>query len=158
MEPTRQQILDDITRKAHDAHGGRAGLVKLAIVDALRDLEGSGIPWVGATLDDYTAAGAAKAYSDWRRRYTIEATTTKGTSVDMPAFGAVVERDGTEIVYVQLALDGMSLDQLKQCHARLSKQRNTLSREIQLLSDLITLMEADASLATAGDAIKRLAA
>lgn len=158
IEPTRQQILDDIIAEAHEEHGGQTSEVKRAIVASLHDLEGSGVAWVGATIDACTETGAARMYADWRRRSTVFATTRKGTELDMPAFGAVTERDGDVIVYVQVALEGMSLDNLRERRDRLSKQRNTLSREIQLLSDLIAVMEADPSLLTAGDALERLAA
>lgn len=160
MEPTRQQVLDDVI---HDAHFRRSEIitseVAAEIVDELHNLEASGHQWVSDFIDELAAKGAAKIYSDWRRRYTIDATTKKGTGLTLPAYGAVVTRDDEgQAVYQQMHLLDMTLPQLVERRGRLAKTRDTLSIEVRLLSDLIEAMEADSSLVTARDALARLEA
>ena len=157
MEPTRRQILDDIIREAHESHGGCSSDVKLAILDALSDLEASGAAWVTAELDRYAQAGAARAYADWRRRTQIRSKTRKGTNVELPAFGAVTEAtdDGTRTV--QMLLEDLTIDQARERIARLAKSRDTYSREITLLRDAVALMEAE-GIDRVGDALAKLAA
>ena len=160
MEPTRQQIIDDLI---HDAHFADERIITAEVaarfVDELRNLEGSGVQWIGDYLDDLARKGAVKVYTDWRRRHRIPATTKKGTELEIPAYASVreIDDDGS-VTYVQLALAGMTLDQLKDKRDRMARTRDTLSAEVRLLSDLIEIMESDASLATAGDALARLAA
>lgn len=157
MEPTRRQILDDIIREAHESHGGCASDVKLAILDALKGLEGSGAAWVAAELDRYAQAGASRAYADWRRRTQIKSKTRKGTNVEIPTFGAVTEAtpDGTRVV--QLPLEDLTIEQVRERIARLAKARDTYSREITLLRDVVALMESE-GIVSVGDALAKLAA
>lgn len=160
LDPTRQQVIDDLI---HDAHFADKRIVTsevaARIVDELRNLEASGHAWVEQYLDTLAAKGAAKVYADWRRRYSHKGKTRRGTEVEVPVYGAVreVDDDGT-IVSVQLALFSMTLEQVRARRDHLAKTRDTLSAEVRFFTDLADLMEADSSLATAGDALARLEA
>lgn len=158
MEVTRQQVIDDIIHDAHfRAPEAITSEVVAEIVDELHGLEAAGHDWVADYLDTLAAKGAAKVYADWRRRYTIDTTTRKGTGVTVPGFGSVLKRDDEgQVVYTQMRLLDMTLPQLIERRGRLAKTRDTLSIEVRLLSDLIEAMEADASLVTARDAIARV--
>ncbi len=158
MEPARQQIIDDII---HDAHHGRDKIVSVEVaaqvVDEVRHLEAGGHRWVAALIDRWVLVGAQKACADWRRRYQHKGKTRRGAAVEVPMYGAVRETgDDGEIVHVQLALFTMTLDQARERRDTLAGQRDTLSAEVRWFSDVIEMMEADASLATVGDAIARL--
>lgn len=158
MEPARQQIVDDII---HDAHHGTdriiASEVAAQALDELRNLEAGGHTWVADLLDGLLLRGVARMCADWRRRYQHTGKTKKGTEVEVPMYGAVREtNDDGEVVFVQLALFTLTLDQAKARRATLSRQRDTLSAEVRWFSDVIEIMEADLSLATVGDAIARL--
>lgn len=160
MEPTRQQIVDDII---HDAHFRSseiiASVVATEIVDELRNLEASGAGWVAEFIDSLAAQGAAKKYADWRRRYRIESRTKKGTEVDIPAYAATRSHDDAgNVVYTQMRLEDMTLPQLVAKAQQIERTRDTLSVEYRFYSDLIEIMQADESLATVGDAMTRLAA
>lgn len=154
MDPTRRQIIDDII---HDAHHGRDRIVSsevaAEVVDEVRNLEAAGHRWVADLIDKWLIAGAAKACADWRRRYQHAGRTNRGTEVEVPVYGAVRETsaDG-EIVHVQLALFTMTVEQVKERHATLARQRDTLSAEVRWFADLIEVMEARGC-QTAGDAI-----
>lgn len=158
MEPTRQQIVDDVI---HDAHDGADRIVSAQVaqrvVDDLERLEGGGHRWVAELLRRWTIVGAQKACADWRRRHSHAGRTSKGTEVEVPVYGAVRETgDDGEIVYVQLPLFTMTLDQVRQRRDTLARQRDTLSAEVRFFTDLADVMEADPSLLTAGDALARL--
>lgn len=160
MDESRQQIVDDII---HDAHFRRDEIVTAEvaaeIVDELHAAEGAGHQWVADFLDDLAAKGAAKVYADWRRRYRVEGTTRKGTDVDVPAYAAVrrIDDEG-KVVYHQMRLADMTLPQLEAKAEHIGRTRDTLSVEYRFYRDLIELMQADATLVTAGDALARLAA
>lgn len=160
MDPTRQQILDDIV---HDAHNGRDRVVSSQVaeevVDELRNLEAGGHGWVAEVIDGLLIRGAAKMCADWRRRHQHIGHTKRGTEVAIPLYGAVQETsDDGEIVYVQLALFTMTLEQAKARRDSLARQRDTLSAEVRWFSDLVEIMEADRTLATVGAALARLEA
>lgn len=160
LDPTRQQIIDDLI---HDQHFGRDEIVTSEvaadIVTELHAMEASGREWVTAYIDDLAAIGAQKKYADWRRRYTIPATTRKGTALEMPEYAAAMRRDDEgQVVYTQLRLLDMTLPQLIEHRARMVKTRDTSSVRIRLLSDLIETMESDTSLVTARDALAKLEA
>lgn len=160
MDPTRQQVIDDLI---HDAHFATERIVTSEvarrIVDELRNLEASGHRWIADYLDDLAAKGAAKVYADWRRRYTIDATTRKGTALAVPAYAAVRKQDDEgNVVYTQMRLEEMTLPQLEAKAETIGRTRDTLSVEYRFYSDLIEIMHADATLVTAGDALARLEA
>lgn len=160
MEPTRQQVIDDLI---HDAHFRRSEIVAsevaAEIVDELHGMEASGHQWVSDYLDDLAAVGAAKRYADWRRRYRVESSTKKGTPVDVPEYAAVMKRDDEgQVVYTQMRLADMTLPQLEAKAEQIGRTRDTLSVEYRFYRDLIDVMKADPSLSTAGEAIARLEA
>ena len=160
MEPTRRQLIDDII---HDAHFGRdkvvASEVAAQVLDELRNLEAGGHRWVAEMVDSLLLRGVGRLCADWRRRYSHKTTTRKGTAVEIPEWGAVIEAtDDGEPVHVQLSLFTMTLDQAKARRASLARQRDTLSAEVRWFSDVIEMMEADPALVTVGDALARLEA
>lgn len=160
MDPTRQQVIDDLI---HDLHFGRDEIVTSEVaadmVAELHAMEASGRQWISELIDDLAAIGAQKRYADWRRRYTIPAQTKKGTSLELPEYAAALTRDDEgKPVYTQLRLLDMTLPQLIEHRARMVKARDTTSVRIRLLSDLIEAMEADSTLTTARDALARLEA
>lgn len=160
MEPTRQQIVDDII---HDAHHGKDRIVSSEVaqevVDELRNLEAGGHRWVADLIDALLLRGAAKMCSDWRRRHNHKGRTKRGTEVEVPVYGAVRETDDDgQIIHVQLSLFTMTLEQAKARRDTLARQRDTLSAEVRWFSDLIEIMEANRNLATVGDALALLEA
>lgn len=160
MESTRRQIVDDLI---HDAHHGKdrivASEIAAEVVADLRNLEAEGHRWVSELIDRLLLAGAAKMCADWRRRYSHSGRTKKGTEVEIPKWGAVIEADDAGApVHVQLALFTMTLDQARAKRDALVKGRDTLSAEIRWYSDVIEIMEADPALRTVGDALARLEA
>lgn len=160
MDPTRQQLIDDVI---HDAHFRRSEIiaseVAAEVVDELRNIEAAGHEWVATYLDDLAAKGAAKVYADWRRRHRIEAQTRKGTGIDVPAYAAVRKQDDEgNVVYTQMRLEDMTLPQLEAKAETIGRTRDTLSVEYRFYRDLIEIMQGDTSLLTAGDALARLEA
>lgn len=161
MDESRQQIIDKIIRAAHERRSEIVtSEVAAEIVEELHELEAFGHEWVSEYLDRLAAKGAAKVYADWRRRLRgPRARTKKGTPVDMPAFAAFrrVADDGSAR-HVHLPLTAMSLSQVQAKADQVRKQRDTMSVEYRLLADLVEIMQADPSIATAGEAMDRLAA
>ena len=125
-------------------------------VRLLRAAEGINPALIAETLDSLARRGASSVLADWRRRQRTPARTLRGTKVDAPHF-AGVRRPGPDGApeHVQMPLSGMSPDELREHRRKLEAQRNTLSREVRLVADLIDVMEAH-GLTTAGDAIARL--
>lgn len=156
IEPTRQQMLDELIAGAHAGQGGRTTEVKHAILDGLRGLEGDH-PWVKEVLEQCLLAGVVKLYADWRRRYTIAGKTKAGDPLDVPRYGAVVERDEAGAAsFRQMGLEEATLGQVRERYRRLVTQRNTISAEVAFLLRVIRVMEADPSLTTAGEALRKL--
>lgn len=151
LTPTERAVIDGTLAAVH-LDGRPSREIAVALIDSLDD---TGLPksFTNVYRRHLMILGASKVCADWRRRFTRKALTAKGTSVDAPVFAGARNEDGQ---HVQLRLAGMDLDALKAKRLQLSKSRNTLSREIQLLSDLIALMESD-GLSTAGDALERMA-
>lgn len=148
-----QQIVDSIIDEAHAEHGGVPRDVSEGIVERLTALEGSGEMWVAAYNHDLLVSGAARLYSDWRRRYEINGKTKAGTPVTVPAFGGVTRKDDDGVVvHVQMALEGMTLAELREMRNRKARMRDTLSGEIKVYDALIDLM-VEKNLACAGDAL-----
>ena len=90
---------------------------------------------------------------DWRRRQVTVTKTPKGTDVQVPVYAAVRTADG----FAQVRLADMDRAQLVAHRERLSAQRNTLSKEIAYLDQMIEVM-ADPSVATFRQAREVLAA
>ena len=158
LEPSRQQVIDDII---HDAHFADERIVTsevaARIVEELLSTEASGHAWISEYLNDLAAKGAAKVYADWRRRYIHKGKTKKGTEVEVPVYGAVREvGEAGVIVHTQLPLFAMTLEQVRARRDQLARTRDTLSAEVRFFSDLADLMASDASLRTAGEALARL--
>lgn len=150
-------LLNDLARDAHEAHSADGRFfprdVAMAFLDSVRALEGSGDPWVGAFLDAIAVTGASKWLADWRRSSRYEVKTLKGTTTDVGEYAGTVNEDGE---HEQMRLFEMDAAQLTRHIQKLEAQRNTLSREIQFLADLLAAMEADPELKTAGDAFRKL--
>lgn len=156
IDPVRQQMLDDLVAGAHAAHDGRTAEVKHAILDGLRGMEAEH-PWVKEVLEQDLLAGVVKHYADWRRRYTIAGKTKTGDPLDVPRYGAVVERDEEGAAsFRQMGLEEATLGQVQERYRRLVTQRNTISAEAAFLLRVIRAMEADPSLTTAGEALRKL--
>lgn len=157
MDEARRQIIDDIIRDAHEGDRVVASEAAAVVLDELRSLEAGGHRWVAQFMDGLLLRGVARLCADWRRRSSHKGRTRRGAEVEIPEWGAVREatEDG-EIVHVQLSLFSMTLDQAKARRDSLSRQRDTLSAEVRWFSDVIEIMEADASLGTVGDALVRL--
>jgi hypothetical protein len=160
VDPTRQQIIDDII---HDAHFRRDEIITAEvaseIVDELHNAATAGAEWIDEYLTDLAVIGAAKRYTDWRRRHRVEAQTKKGTEVDVPAYAAVRKQDDEgKVIFTQMRLEDMTLEQLQAKADAIGKTRDTLSVEYRFYRDLIEIMQADEALSTAGDALRKLAA
>ena len=150
LDPRQRAVVQAALAEAHRgiARGVRTRTIAARFLAALRDSERFGHgDWIDTYLDDLAVAGAMKVAADWRRRHRTAELTAKGTRLDVPAYASTV-RDGH---YVQQSLDGLDLPALRHKRAKLAAQRDTLSREVSFLGDLIATMEAD-NLATAGEA------
>lgn len=155
---TKAETLHALADEAHAASVTPSGTyptrdVAHRFVAAVRDLEQYGDPWVAAFVDSLTVDGASKWLADWRRKHQISAKTKKGTAVDVPRFAG---RRNAEGEYEQMHLFEMDLAALEAHAFKLAAHRDTLSRELRLLHDLIDAMKADDNLRTAGDAFRKL--
>lgn len=150
-------LLNELAGTAHDdcTTDGRffPRDVAMRFLDAVRELEPSGDPWVVAFLDSIAITGASKWLADWRRNSRFQVKTLKGTETDVGEYAGTVNEDGE---HEQMRLFEMSAEELKRHIDKLEAHRDTLSREIRFLSDLLEAMVADPSLATAGDAFRKL--
>lgn len=151
-----QQIVDSIIDEAHTEHAGVPRDVSEGIIERLSALEGSGEMWVAVYNHDLQVSGAARLYADWRRRYEISGRTKAGTPVTVPAFGGVTRKDDDGgVVHVQMALEGMTLAELREMRDRKARMRDTLSSEIKVYDAVIDLM-VERGLSCAGDALSIL--
>lgn len=161
LTPDERQAIEQMKAEAHDLATRPDGSVTTRhaaghFVRLLRDAEGISPAVIGAFLDDLAVKGAAKVMSDWRRAQRTTTATAKGTKVDAPKYAGTKRPDTDgDLVHVQLALAGMTLDELRDHKDRLEATRNTLSREVRLIADVIAVMEAE-GYATAGQAIDHL--
>jgi hypothetical protein len=149
LDPIAREAVTAAIEEAH-RHAEHPRAIAALVVGAVRDMEPSGLPWVADYIDDLALVGAMKLCSDWRRSHQTEGRTKKGTPVPVPTFSGATTPEGDP---VQLRFVGLTADDLRAKKRRMSSQRNSLSSEIQLLNDLIAIMEADESIATAGDAL-----
>lgn len=108
----------------------------------LHEAEGASPGFIGAYIDSLARTGAARVTAGWRRSLRRKARTAAGTNLEVPAYAGVnrPDRNGTKVP-VSVALAGMTVTELRAHKARLSASRDTLSREIRLLADLIDVME-----------------
>jgi len=134
-----------------DAHreGARSGDIAAEIVDAIEDLERFGQDWSPAFLRELAIKGALKLASDWRRSQSTVTKTEGGTTVALPTFAGIRDAEGH---HVQVRLASMDAAQLRAHRERLSAQRNTLSKDVQYVTDLLNILAANPSLRTAGEA------
>lgn len=127
-----------------------------AFVRLLGEVEGIAPAAIAEYRDGLARKGAAKVLADWRRKHTQPAKTAKGTPVDAPAFAGVRRPDSDgALVHVQASLPGLSLDEMQAHKKKLEAQRNTLSREVRLVSDLIDVMQSE-GYETAGEALEHV--
>lgn len=155
---TKNELLHQLADDAHAACVTPSGTfptrdVAHHFTAAVKELEGSGDPWVPAFIDSLTVDGASKWLGDWRRKHRLKARTKKGTAVEPSAYAGRRNDDGG---YEQMRLLDMDLVSLKAHADKLKSQRDTLSVEIRLLDDLIEAMESDDALSTVGAAFRKL--
>lgn len=150
-------VVDRIVAEAHDEVRASKGVlvsrdVSALIVSKLVELTASGVEWPYTYLEALMANGASKVAADWRRKQRTEGKTKGGKVVDIPAFAGAQRKDTTgRLVYVQLPLDGMDLDDLRAHVRMLERNRNTFSTQIATLKPVIEEMETGAY-ATVADA------
>lgn len=151
------ELLDEAEVLATSPDGSiRSSAAPAHFVALLRDHEGLAPTLVADWLDHLAERGAAKMIADRRRRSTIATRTAKGTKVEAPRFAGVVRPDenGTK-QFVQVELPGMTLAELYGHKRKLEAARNTYSRDIRLVADVIAAME-EHGFATAGEALEHL--
>ena len=161
LSPENRATLDALIVEAQETVIDSKGVlvsrdVQAVLVDLVADVAGGGVGWAQDLLDTWTAAGAGKALASYRRKQRTLTATAKGTNVVMPAWAGVphaMPNGRTE--YVQLALDGMDAEQIAKHVQKLKASRNTYSREITLLDDVLRIM-AEKGYATAGPALADL--
>lgn len=142
MTPEDRQVLDDIISSAYEDHGPRLRDVAVQVVAELRDLEGSGVPWVAQLLDDWLVSGASTEVRQWMRRQpSIVGVTKKGVPTEVPAFGGVrIQTEDGHYEHVQLRLLEMTADELELHIKPKLKQRNTLSRSLSFYETVLADM------------------
>lgn len=123
----------------------------------LREAEGLNPTFVGAYIDHLAVKGAGRALAEKRRKRT-KAKTAKGTDLSVPATAGIRRPDhnGRKIP-VQVPLEGMTVPELRSYRARMAASRNTLSRDIRHVDDVIALCE-ERGYATAEQALADLRA
>lgn len=161
MNLEQRAVIDLLAKEAHEHAATVDGYpphdVAVAFVGFVRDLEPAGQAWVEAFVDSLLVIGAKREMTDWRRRNQHAAHTKKGTPVSLPEFAGKQATDAAgNVVNVQARLFDMDLPALRAHRLKLRTTRDTYSKVIRLLSDLIEAMEEDASLVTAGDAFRKL--
>jgi len=147
LAPDHADALDEIVAMAH-ADNDLSRDIAAQIVDEVEDLERFGHEWPAAFIRELAIKGAGQLGREWRRRQVTVTQTAKGTDVPVPVYAAVRTSEG----FTQVRLADMDASQLRAHRERLAAQRNTLSREVQYCTDLLSVMEADASVATVGQA------
>lgn len=147
LAPDHRSFIDHVVEQAHAEHDLSRD-ISARIVDEIQDVQGFGQEWTEAFLRELAIKGAAQLAREWRRRQTTVTTTAQGTTVPLPVYAAVHTAEG----YKQVRLADMTAPQLRAHRERLSAQRNTLSKEVQYVTDLLDIMEADPSVTTAGQA------
>lgn len=151
-------LFNDLADEALVAVRGKNGSfvkrdVAMKLLDSLRALEGSGSPEVVAFLDRMAVNGMTTWVSGWLRKNAIETRTRKGAPVELPAHAGLRNEDGE---FEQMPLMGMDVESLRRHKEKLERTRNTLSREVAVLNDLVAAMEADSKLRTVADAFRKL--
>lgn len=151
LAPDHRRVVDDLIEEAHNRYDTTADIASY-IVDGLEDMERFGHDWPRAMIRELAIKGASQIARDWRRRQTTTTVTAQGTKVPLPVYAAVRTPDG----FVQVRLADMDAAQLRAHRERLSAQRNTLSKEVQYVTDLLSVMdETGAQTAGAAEAVLR---
>lgn len=148
-------VLADILRDAHERHTD-SRKIAAHVVGELRDLEGSGAPWVSDLLAEFVVSGAMKRCAAWRQRQRKAVKTPKGTPVDVPSWAGVSSLATGAVTHLQLPLRDLTLEQIVAYESRLRKQRNTLSSSLVFVAAVREHMENHRAALTAGDAIDAL--
>lgn len=162
MTPAERDVIDAMLDEAQVLATRPDGSVRsstapLHFVTLLRDAEGISPDLIEKYLDYLAGRGAAKIIADRRRRHRIPTATAKGTKVDAPRHAGVKRPNEVgRLEFVQVELPGMTVAELRAHRQQIEAQRNTMSREVRLISDLIDVMEADPKVSTAGEAMARL--
>lgn len=127
-------------------------------VDLVSELQAFGQPWIDDYVRDLAIVGAKRVCADWRRSHQLDAKTPRGSRTSLPAYAGIAKPKTSDdgVRHLQLPLRDLGLEELKQHAARMAKQRNTVSTQLQVINALVKHMEADPSCATAGAAIDAL--
>lgn len=109
---------------------------------ALREMEGSDPSFIENYIDSLALVGVSRAAGAWRKAQApIPARTAKGALIDMPRFvGTTRIAPNGKTEHVQLPLEGMSERDIARALAREEKARNTSSKRITFLKDVLSLM------------------
>lgn len=142
----RQAINETMAEIHEDGRPSRE--IAARLVTAMQDMEPSGLPWVGTYMEELAIIGAQKVCADWRRAQARKARTKRGAVTSAPAFVGQTTPTGEA---VQRSFDDLDLEGIERHIARMSKQRNTLSTEIQFFKELAEIIAAGEA-ATVGEA------
>ena len=155
MLPDQRAIADDLLDDALITSTNTTEQIETAM-DMLDDLAGSGAEWVDEWIRSMIRKGLSEELTKRRSRMRRIAHTSKGTEVDVPAYGGIrrIGEDGRD-EYHQLAFEGMSPDELESWIVDRQKSRDTLSREIQWAQDVLRIAR-EKRMATIGPAIAEL--
>lgn len=155
MLPDERAIADVLLSDAIAASTNTTEQIDTAMT-MVDDLAGSGAPWVDEWVRSMLRRGVAEELTKVRGKERRQAHTSRGTEVDVPAYGGVrrIGDDGRD-EYHQLAFDGMTPDELESWIVDRQKSRDTLSREIQWAQDVLRIARAE-RMATCGPAIAEL--
>lgn len=142
LPATQRAALDALASEAHRQASTEDGYAThdaaVAFVGLIRDLERFGKPWVDAILHRFMVDGAKVFLSNWRARQRVSAHTAKGASVTLPAFIGKRARGR----YVQAPLADLDITAAEAFLQRTTTTRNTLSRQIRLVTDAIDMARA----------------
>jgi hypothetical protein len=152
LDERAREVVRGAIAGAHDDLGAGKPSRQIAarVIELLRDSERFGHVFVDAYLDDLAVGGMMKVCADWRRAHSSQGRTAKGTPVPVPTYTATADDDGNT---VQASFADLDLGSLRDQRASLAATRDTYSKRIRMVSDLIEIMEADAAVKTVGDAL-----
>lgn len=156
-----RQVVVSLIEQAHEECATPDGFAVAEVagrfVDLVADLQKYGHGWVEEYVRDLAIVGAKQICADWRRSHQIASKTPKGTKVSVPRYaGTKAARADGKVVALQLPLRDFSREQLVDHVAKLERQRNTVSTELQFLKALVAYMSEHAECETAGSAIDAL--
>lgn len=154
--PEQHDVMAELMREAHALHS-KPRAIAAHLVAELRNLEGSGQPWVAEELARFMVDGAMKRCAGWRSTKRTLAKTKRGKTVDVPAWAGVPVRsaDGT-VQHYQLRFEDLTLEQVQASVTRMAKQRNTLSADLSVREQVRDYMLEHRECTRAGDAMVAL--